>query len=50
MDFSHRTLERLDHGRHVGDSPDHRQPRRDPRPLEMMGDLMAHQLSLLQNL
>ena len=50
MDLLHRARERGHHRAHVGDGADHRHARREPRALEMAGDLVAHDLGLLAHL
>ena len=50
MDLLHGPAQRLDRGRDLGDSADDGEPRSDTRALQMVRDLIAHHIGLLQDL
>ena len=50
MDLLHGPAQRLDRGRDLGDRADDGEPRGDAGALQMMRDLVAHHVGLLQNL
>ena len=50
MDLLHRPVQGVDDGRDIGQRRHRGKPRSDPRPFEVMSDLVAHHVGLLEDL